>query len=129
MQGATDGGKHIEAMRTEHMKRGQCPFWRYCGNSGKVLLEFHHESYHPERGIRVCHRCHHRIHFRPYNLSDAEKEILLRKRHGDEKFWALKRFPRRMALMRKLYVAPGRRPAQVAVRREVRRRYRDNRTI
>jgi hypothetical protein len=120
MKGATDGGAHIEAMRTEHMRRGRCAFWKYCGNSGKVLLEFHHELYRPEHGIYLCHKCHHRVHFRPYNLSDREKEILLHCRIGDEKYKALCRKPRLFEMLKRRYVAPGRRPAQLEVRRKVR---------
>jgi hypothetical protein len=117
MQGATDGGKHIEAMRTGHMRRGRCALCR----SFVEHLEGHHEKYRPERKIYLCHFCHHRVHFRPYHLSDREKEQLLRCRHGDEKFYAFRGKPRVMALMRKTYIAPGRRPAQLELRKKLKR--------
>jgi len=119
MKGATDGGAHIEAMRTEHMRRGRCAL------CGKLVehLERHHEKYRPEHVISLCHHCHHRVHFRPYHLSDEEKEKLLRCRYGDEQYRAFALKPRVFAMLKKRYVAPGRRPAQLEVRRKVRESY------
>ena len=116
MKGATDGGRHIEALRTSRMRKGRC---KLCGR-GTQLLERHHESYRPEHVIELCHDCHHRVHFRPYHLNDNEKEKLLRCRHGDEEYRALAAKPRLFTLLKRRYVAPGRRPAQLEVRRKVR---------
>jgi hypothetical protein len=116
MRGATDGGAHIEAMRTGRMRRGRC---QLCGH-GTERLERHHELYRPEHVIDLCHACHHRVHFRPYHLNDREKEKLLRCRHGDEKYRALAAKPRVFEMLKRRYVAPGRRPAQLEVRRRVR---------
>jgi len=120
MQGATDDGKHIEAMRQGHMRRGRCSL---C-NKYVDHLEGHHELYRPEHKIPLCHHCHHRVHFRPYHLSDREKEKLLRCRLGDERYKAYRLKPRLWGMRLKKYVAPGRRPAQMKVRREARRRAR-----
>jgi len=116
MQGATDDGKHIEALRTEHMRRGRCALCKKYVEH----LEGHHEKYRPERKIDLCHHCHHRVHFRPYHLTDREKDLLLRCRHGDSRFWIFKSKPRVMGLMRKTYIAPGRRDAQLKLRRKLR---------
>ena len=47
-------------------------------------LEAHHISYSPEITIKLCHNCHHRVHFWPQRLGDKEKLILLRKRFSDD---------------------------------------------
>jgi len=122
MKGATDGGAHIEAMRTGRMRKGRCSFSPGCKCQGRVLLEFHHESYNPERGLPLSHHCHHRVHFRPWNLSDREKEMLLRTRYGPSKWPAMARRPALVERLRRAYVAPGRRQAQLEVRREVKER-------
>lgn len=120
MIGSTDGGKHIEAMRTEHMKRGHCQL-KATGCQGFVeLLEKHHESYNPERFLYACHHCHHCAHFRPWQLTDQQKELLLQVRHGPRQWLALSKKPRVKALLLRNYVAPGRRKAQLEVRRRVR---------
>ena len=123
MAGATDGGKHIEAMRTSHMKRGRCALCKKWNST----LEGHHEKYRPERKIYLCHNCHHRVHFRPYHLSDRDKDELLKTRHGDPEFYAFKKRPGAMALMRKTYIAPGRRDAQLKLRAEMKVRSRRTR--
>ncbi len=122
MQGATDGGKHIEAMRTEHMKSGFCRL-KATGCQGFCkVLEKHHESYKPERTIYLCHHCHHLVHFRPYQLTDQQKGKLLCLRHGPSLWLAFSKKPRVAEMMRKNYVAPGRRKAQLEIRRRVRER-------
>ncbi len=124
MQGATDGGKHIEAMRTEHMKRGFCQI-KATGCTGFCeVLERCHEKYKPERFLYACHHCHHLTHFRPWLLTDKQKEMLLQVRHGPKMWLALSKKPRVKALLLKNYIAPGRRKAQLEVRRRVRERAR-----
>ena len=115
MHGATDGGAYIEALRTEHMKSGSCEL---CGAFSQPL-ERHHEKYSPERCIFLCHACHHRAHFRPYHLTDAEKVKLLETRHGSHQWQAFERKPHLAQLLVKEYIAPGRRDAQLAVRRAI----------
>lgn len=44
-------------------------------------LEAHHISYSPEITIKVCHNCHHKIHFWPQRLNDEEKIKILTKRY------------------------------------------------
>lgn len=125
MIGANDGGKYIEALRTEHMKKGMCGL-RATGCEGySERLEFHHESYNPERGIYVCHHCHHLAHFRPYHLTGRQKEKLLRVRYGDRRFYDLAAKKGWLEKARIGFVPPGRRPAQMKVRAEVRRRARE----
>ena len=102
---------YIERLRTEHMKKGKCEI---CKNWADPL-ERHHESYNPERTIFLCHKCHWKCHFMPYNLTDKAKEKLLRVRHG---------FGITLTEdMIKKYIAPGRRPSQLRVRKEVKRRF------
>ena len=122
MIGSTDNGKHIEGMRTEHMKSGPCQL-RATGCQGNVkVLEKCHEKYKPERFYYGCHHCHHLTHFRPWQLTDRQKEFLLQVRHGPKMWLALSRKPRVKAMMIKSYVAPGRRKAQLEVRRRLRER-------
>lgn len=122
MQGASDGGKYIEALRTEHMKPGRCEL-RATGCEGySKRLERHHEKYSPERCIYVCHHCHHLLHFRPYQLTEQQKKKLLETRHGSKQWSAFTRKPNLMHKLVRNYVAPGRRPAQLILRRKLRRK-------
>ena len=84
-------------------------------------LEVHHEKYNPERTIVCCHDCHHRAHFRPWELQPRDKERLLLTRLGAPEFNRLRAHPTRFEDAVAHYVAPGRRPAQLEVRRKVRR--------
>lgn len=43
-------------------------------------LEAHHISYSPEITIKLCHNCHHKIHFWPQRLTKEQKIKILRKR-------------------------------------------------
>ena len=122
MQGASDGGKHIEGMRTGKMKFGYCELKSNgCLGFCKVL-ERHHEKYRPERCIYLCHKCHHKVHFRPYQLTDREKNRLLEVRHGSKQWSAFTRKPNLMYRLLKNYIGPGRRPAQNKVRKELKLR-------
>ena len=87
----------------------------FCELCGRRVdkLERHHESYRPERTIYICHRCHHKLHFLPWQLTDAQKEKLLRTRHGFKKTITEK--------MKKEYVPPGRRAAQLEVRKKIKK--------
>lgn len=58
-------------------KPGNCEL---CGLLVKKL-EAHHISYSPEITIKVCHACHHKIHFWPQRLNDEEKIKILTKRY------------------------------------------------
>lgn len=44
-------------------------------------LEAHHILYNPEITIKVCHLCHHKIHFWPQRLTDDQKILILKKRY------------------------------------------------
>lgn len=57
-------------------KKGLCSLCR----SRVEKLEAHHISYSPEITIKLCHLCHHKVHFWPTRLSDEEKIKLLQKR-------------------------------------------------
>lgn len=57
-------------------KRGRCAL---CSKLVEKL-EAHHICYSPEITIKLCHNCHHKVHFWPQRLSDNEKTILLLKR-------------------------------------------------
>jgi len=122
MKGATDNGKHIEGMRTGRMKRGFCELKATGCEGFTEHLERHHESYRPERFIYTCHHCHNTAHFKPWLLTRQQKIKLLRVRLGDVAWGALQGRPRVVEQMLKRYVAPGRRPTQMKVRAEVRRR-------
>ena len=58
---------------------GICPI---C-NTFKKPLEYHHCCYNPERGIRICHNCHFKIHFRP-NLIAENVKIMLEQVKGED---------------------------------------------
>ena len=45
-------------------------------------LEAHHLCYSPEKTIKLCHNCHHKVHFWPNRLSDLDKSKLLSRRYG-----------------------------------------------
>jgi len=95
---------YIEKLRTEHMKSGHCEL---CGRWTDIL-ERHHEQYRPERTIYICHNCHHKCHFFPWQLSTQAKEKLLTRRHGFKKTIT----PDMIAE----YTAPGRRNALMEVK-------------
>ena len=48
-------------------------------------LEAHHLCYSPEITIKLCHFCHHKVHFWPQRLTDQEKFLLLKKRFDAQK--------------------------------------------
>ncbi|MBA7708813.1 hypothetical protein ES703_117717 [subsurface metagenome] len=54
-------------------QRGRC---KICSKLVEKL-EAHHLCYSPEITIKLCHNCHHKVHFWPQRLSDGEKTILL----------------------------------------------------
>lgn len=54
-------------------KPGRC---KLC-NSLVEKLEAHHTSYSPQITIKICHNCHHKVHFWPQRLSDEHKFKLL----------------------------------------------------
>lgn len=54
-------------------KRGRC---KLCYTLVEKL-EAHHICYSPEITIKLCHNCHHKVHFWPNRLSDEEKLKLL----------------------------------------------------
>jgi len=99
---------YLERLRTEYMTSGRCDM---CGNFSKPL-ERHHESYKPERTMNLCHKCHFKTHFLPWELTDSAKEKLLRARHGHSKTITEE--------MKRQYLAPGRRPAQLQLRKKLR---------
>jgi len=68
----------IEQMRRKAMKSGNCAL---CGKHSDSL-EFHHENYNPERGVYICHDCHHKIHFNHYNLTNQQTKKLILTRIG-----------------------------------------------
>ena len=51
-------------------------------------LEAHHLSYSPEITAKLCHLCHHTVHFWPNRLSDDSKLKLLRLRFPESKAWS-----------------------------------------
>jgi len=102
--------EYLEKLRTSRMKSGHCAL---CGKHVDVL-ERHHESYRPEKTIDICHHCHHKLHFLPWELPDNHKEKLLKVRFGNEREIT--------ESMLNSYVAPGRRPAQLEVREKVKER-------
>jgi len=99
--------EYLEKLRTENMKKGFC---QLCGSSQKIL-ERHHEKYEPERTIFICHKCHHKLHFLPNQLPERHKEKLLQVRLQTNS-----PIPKSMIHS---YLAPGRRDAQLALRRHL----------
>lgn len=47
-------------------------------------LEAHHIQYDPEIIIKLCHACHHKVHFWPNRLNEFERFKLLEKRFSPE---------------------------------------------
>lgn len=62
-------------------KRGRCSFCQKMVEK----LEAHHICYDPEIIIKLCHLCHHKVHYWPNRLSESEKTILLLKRFSPKK--------------------------------------------
>lgn len=54
-------------------KRGRCSL---CSRMVEKL-EAHHVCYSPQITIKLCHNCHHKVHFWPQRLSEPEKLKLL----------------------------------------------------
>ena len=107
---------YCEKLRMSAVRPGTCAI---CG-SWEQRPEFHHESYRPERGILLCHACHQRAHFRPWQLDTREKEKLLLCRLGAAEYNRLRQDPGVWEREISGYCAPGRRAAQLEVRRQVR---------
>ena len=57
-------------------KKGRCSF------CSKLVdkIEAHHVSYSPEIVIKLCHHCHHKVHYWPSRLNESEKAKLLLKK-------------------------------------------------
>lgn len=84
-------------------KPGNCKFCREFVEK----LEAHHICYDPEIVIKLCHSCHHRVHFWPNRLSDREIFMMLKLRfHHKTAFKLLHEIKASPALLRKL-VAPS----------------------
>ena len=64
---------YVERLRRSGMKSGSCAL---CSKF-EDALEYHHESYKPEKGLYLCHHCHHRVHWYPYQLKEHQKKRLL----------------------------------------------------
>jgi len=47
-------------------------------------LEAHHICYSPEITIKLCHSCHHKVHFWPNRLSEFERWKLLKKKYSEK---------------------------------------------
>ena len=98
---------YLERLRTGNMKSGYCDMCK----TRVSVLERHHESYKPERTIFLCHKCHHKTHFLPWQLTAQAKEKLLQVRHGFGTTVTEE--------MKENYVPPGRRPAQLKLRKKL----------
>jgi len=55
-------------------------------------LEAHHIKYEPEATIKLCHHCHHRVHFWPKRVNEQEKFKILEKVHPKAKALELSKF-------------------------------------
>lgn len=60
-------------------KPGKCVLPSHKGLRLVDKLEAHHISYDPELTIKLCHNCHHKIHFWPQRLTDLDKLKILSK--------------------------------------------------
>lgn len=60
-------------------KPGRCKLPSHKGPRLVDKLESHHISYDPEIEIKLCHACHHKVHFWPQRLTDLDKLMLLSK--------------------------------------------------
>ena len=47
-------------------------------------LEAHHICYSPEITIKICHSCHHKVHFWPNRLTEFERWKLLKKKFSEK---------------------------------------------
>lgn len=65
-------------------KPGRCEMPSHKGLRLVDKLEIHHLSYDPEITIKLCHFCHHKIHFWPQRLEEADKLKLLIKRFNSK---------------------------------------------
>jgi len=85
-------------------KPGRCKF---CSKYVQKL-EFHHTAYAPESGLKLCHSCHHKIHYLPGRLTEHEKIILLQTRFTNQKVQEILNSP--SSTLEKIYslVAPSR---------------------
>ena len=88
-------------------KPGLCEF---C-NTPVGKLEAHHIKYSPEVTIKLCHLCHHRVHFWPNRLSEKERYKLFRKINSEKLAVELSKAPDiKIEALAKL-VAPSRKEA------------------
>lgn len=60
-------------------KPGDCEFCKKTVDK----LEAHHIKYSPEVTIKLCHDCHHKIHFWPNRLSQPEKYKCFKKLYSE----------------------------------------------
>lgn len=81
-----------------------------CGLCNKSVqkLERHHESYRPENCIYLCHECHHRVHFLPWQLDLNQKRKLILTRIGPEGRVQLAKEPKGLDHMAISYKSPTR---------------------
>lgn len=61
-------------------KPGKCQLPSHKGPRLVDKLEAHHISYDPEITIKLCHNCHHKVHFWPQRLTDLDKLKILSKK-------------------------------------------------
>jgi len=61
-------------------KPGKCQLPSHKGLRLVDKLEAHHISYDPEITIKLCHNCHHKVHFWPQRLTDLDKLKILSKK-------------------------------------------------
>ena len=67
--------KPVKSFKT---RNGSC----FLCSARETHLERHHESYYPERVCFICHKCHYKITFTFWKLTNTEKEKLLTVRYG-----------------------------------------------
>ena len=59
----------------KNTRKGRCVL---CGAFG--LVERHHVLYRPEKTLDLCHSCHFRVHYKPWELKEGQIFILLSKK-------------------------------------------------
>lgn len=110
-------------------KRGFCEL---C-NKEVQKLEAHHISYDPEKTIKLCHLCHHKIHFWPNRLTEFERYKVLKKRFdiktsaklSKKKFLGIDALARLIAPSRSLFVREQQKKEKEKLRSEKQKLYKE----
>jgi len=71
-------GTHKGSLVHKFITSGKAGYCELC-KKAVLKLEAHHIKYSPEVIIKLCHDCHHKVHFWPLRVSQKEKLLILKK--------------------------------------------------